>query len=149
MTKIILTQEISGLGEAGDIVDVKPGYARNYLLPRKLATPFTKGGEKQVLSIQRARRARALATVEDATAAQERLAAMQVKVVARAGATGRLFGTVTATEIAAAVAEQGGPKLDKRKIEVGQRIKALGDYQVKVRLHEAVEARINISVVPA
>jgi large subunit ribosomal protein L9 len=146
MAKIILTHEVTGLGEPGDIVDVKDGYARNYLLPRRLATPWSKGGEKEVQALRRARRARALATVEDATAAQERLSGLNVRVTARAGSTGRLFGTVTTADIASAVASAGGPKLDRRKIEIGAHIKTIGDYVVSVRLHESVRAKINITV---
>jgi large subunit ribosomal protein L9 len=146
MAKVILTNEVSGLGEAGDIVDVKDGYARNYLLPRKLATRWTKGGEKEIQAMRRARRSRALATAEDAAAARERLAALRVVVPARAGSSGRLFGTVTTADIAAAVSAAGGPKLDKRKIELGAHIKTVGEYTVSVRLHEAIQAKLAITV---
>jgi large subunit ribosomal protein L9 len=146
VAKVILTHEVSGLGEAGDIVEVKNGYARNYLVPRKLATPWTKGAEKQVLAMRKARRARALASTEDAQAAAEKLARLSVVVPVRAGATGRLFGTVTTADIAAAVQQAGGPKLDKRKIEIGTHIKTLGQYTVSVRLHESVVAKIDLAV---
>ncbi|MDR0432003.1 MAG: 50S ribosomal protein L9 [Bifidobacteriaceae bacterium] len=149
MARVILTHEITGLGEAGDVVDVKDGYARNYLVPRKLATPWTKGAERQIQAMRKARRVRALASTEDAQRAAERLAQMTVQVPAKAGATGRLFGTVTTADIVAAVAASGGPKLDKRKIEVGTHIKTLGQYTVSVRLHESVVARIDLDVVPA
>jgi large subunit ribosomal protein L9 len=143
---VILTHEISGLGEPGDVVDVKNGYARNYLLPRKLATPWTKGGEKEVQALRKARRARALATAEDATAAADRLAGLNVVITSRAGATGRLFGTVTTADVATAVTLAGGPKLDRRKIELPGHIKTVGEYDVRVRLHEAVQAKVTVKV---
>ncbi|MDR3203008.1 MAG: 50S ribosomal protein L9 [Bifidobacteriaceae bacterium] len=148
MAKVILTHEVTGLGEPGDIVDVKNGYARNYLLPRKLATAWSKGGEKEVQALRRARRARALASAEDAQAAQERLAGLSVRVAVRAGSTGRLFGTVTTADIADAVRAAGGPKLDRRKIEIDSHIKTVGDYTVKIRLHESVQAKLTITVAP-
>jgi large subunit ribosomal protein L9 len=147
MAKVILTHEVTGLGEAGDVVEVKDGYARNYLVPRKLATTWTRGAESQVQAMRKARRARALATTEDAQRAAEKLSGLTVKVPARAGATGRLFGTVTTGDIAQAVAAAGGPKLDRRKIEIGAHIKTLGQYTVRVRLHDSVVAKIELDVV--
>jgi large subunit ribosomal protein L9 len=147
MAKLILTHEITGLGEPGDIVEVKDGYARNYLLPRKLAAAWSKGAEKEILAMRKARRARALATAEDAQAAAEKLAALTVRVPARAGESGRLFGTVTTADVAAAVSAAGGPKLDRRKIELPGKIKTVGEYTVQVRLHEAVQAKLAIAVV--
>ncbi|MDR1295693.1 MAG: 50S ribosomal protein L9 [Bifidobacteriaceae bacterium] len=149
MARVILTHEISGLGEAGDVCDVKDGYARNYLVPRKLATPWTRGAERQIEAMRKARRVRALATTEDAQRAAQRLADLTVRVTMRAGATGRLFGTVTTSDIVEAVAAAGGPKLDKRKIEIGTHIKTLGQYTVSVRLHESVTAKIALDVVAA
>jgi|SRR5690554_2984679 large subunit ribosomal protein L9 len=147
MAKLILTHEVTGLGEPGDVVDVKDGYARNYLLPRKLATPWTKGAEKQVASIRAARKAREIASLDDAKAAKDALEAKEVVVTARSGESGRLFGAVTTAEIAEAVKAAGAPAVDKRKIEVGQPIKALGEYTVSVRLHPEVSAKINLKVV--
>jgi len=147
-TKIILTHEVSGLGAPGDIVEVKDGYARNYLFPRGLATAWTKGAAKQVEAIKRARKAREIATLEDAREVRDRLQEAPVVVPAKAGASGRLFGAVTTADIAEAVAAAGGPKLDRRKIEIAQPIKSLGDHQVQVRLHEDVTAQINVRVVP-
>jgi large subunit ribosomal protein L9 len=147
-TKIILTHEVSGLGAPGDIVEVKDGYARNYLFPRGLATAWTKGAAKQVEAIKRARKAREIATLEDAREVRDRLQEAPVVVPAKAGASGRLFGAVTTADIAEAVAAAGGPKLDRRKIEIAQPIKSLGDHQVQVRLHEDVTAQIDVRVVP-
>jgi len=147
-TKIILTHEVSGLGAPGDVVEVKDGYARNYLVPRGLATAWTKGAAKQVEAIRRARKSREIATLDDAKAVKERLEAAPVVVTAKAGASGRLFGAVTTADIAEAVAAAGGPKLDRRKIEIAQAIKSLGDHTVQVRLHEDVAAQIDVRVVP-
>jgi large subunit ribosomal protein L9 len=147
-TKIILTHEVTGLGAPGDIVEVKDGYARNYLLPRNLATPWTKGAAKQVEAIKRARKAREIASLEEARAVKERLEAAPVVVPAKAGAAGRLFGAVTTADIAEAVAAAGGPKVDRRKIEIAQPIKSVGDHQVQIRLHEDVTAQIDVRVVP-
>ncbi|MDR0365831.1 MAG: 50S ribosomal protein L9 [Bifidobacteriaceae bacterium] len=146
MTKIILTHEVSGLGVPGDIVDVKPGYARNYLVPRKLATPWTKGAEKQIATLRRATKAREMANVEDALAVADQLRNTAVPVRVRAGAGGRLFGTVTTADIAAAVKQATGFDLDKRKIDLSERIKTIGDYTVQARLHESVTTPLNLKV---
>ncbi|MFK5583158.1 MULTISPECIES: 50S ribosomal protein L9 [unclassified Serinicoccus] len=147
--KIILTQPVTGLGDAGDIVDVKDGYARNFLLPRKVATAWTKGGQKQVDSIRAARDKRAMKTAEEATTAKSRLEGSSVTVAARAGQGGRLFGAVTPSEIAEAIAASGGPSVDKRRIEVRTPIRSVGDHAVHVRLHDDVAADVTVSVVPA
>jgi large subunit ribosomal protein L9 len=148
MAKLILTHEVTGLGEPGDVVDVKDGYARNFLIPRRLATPWTKGAESQVSQIRKARKAREIATLDEAKAAAAALSAKPVVVQAKAGESGRLFGAVTTGDIAAAVAEAGA-SVDKRKIEIGQPIKATGDYTVSVRLHPEVSAKLAVKVVSA
>ena len=147
-TKIILTHEVTGLGAPGDVVEVKDGYARNYLFPRGLATAWTKGAAKQVEAIRRARKAREIASLDEATALKERLQAAPVVVSAKAGASGRLFGAVTTSDIAGAVAAAGGPKIDRRKIEIAQAIKSVGEHSVQIRLHEDVTAQIDVRVVP-
>lgn len=147
MAKLILTHEVTGLGEPGDIVEVKDGYARNYLLPRGLAEAWTKGAEKNVSSIRRARKAREVATLEDARALRDALGARVVTVTAKAGPGGRLFGAVSTTEIAEAVVAAGAPAIDKRKVEIGQPIKSLGEYTVSVRLHPEVSAKVTVKVV--
>ncbi|HLR27079.1 MAG TPA: 50S ribosomal protein L9 [Ruania sp.] len=147
-TKLILTHEVTGLGTAGDVVDVKDGYARNYLLPRKLATPWTKGAQKQIDQMTAARRKRAIATIEDAQAVRDALQAKPVVVPVRAGKNGRLFGGVTTKHIAEAIA-QTGQTVDRRKIEIGQTIKSLGDHQVQIRLHDDVSATVDVKVVAA
>jgi len=148
MAKLILTHEVTGLGAPGDVIEVKDGYARNYLLPRRLATPWTRGAQKQIDAIVKARKSREVATTEDARALRDQLQAAPVVITAKAGASGRLFGAVTTTDIAEAVAAAGGPAIDRRKIEIGQPIKSLGEHQVQLRLHEDVSAQIDVRVVP-
>lgn len=149
MAKLILTHEVTGLGAPGDVVDVKDGYARNYLIPRRLATPWSKGAEKEVTAIRRARKTREIATLDDARAVRDSLQASGVTVSAKAGNGGRLFGAVTTAEIADAVKAAGGPSVDRRKIEVAQPIKSLGQYEVQVRLHPEVSAKLKVTVVAA
>ncbi len=147
--KLILTHEVTGLGAPGDVVEVKDGYGRNYLLPRGLATAWTKGGQKQVDSIRRARQAREIANLEDAQRVKSTLESKPVKLTVNAGASGRLFGAVTPSDVATAVKETTGSDVDKRKVEIGQPIKNVGTYQVQVRLHADVQAVIDLEVVPA
>jgi large subunit ribosomal protein L9 len=145
--KLILTQEVTGLGTPGDVVEVKDGYGRNYLLPRGLAVAWTKGGEKQVSAIRKARRAREIASLEEAQQVRAELESKPVRLPARAGSNGRLFGAVTPGDVAEAVAAVGGPKVDRRKVELARPIKSLGDYTVHVRLHPEVQAAVKVQVV--
>ncbi|MGH3661129.1 MAG: 50S ribosomal protein L9 [Micromonosporaceae bacterium] len=147
--KIILTQEISGLGEPGDVVDVKDGYARNYLLPQAYAIRWTRGGEKQVATIRRAREVRGIKDLDQAQEIKTQLEGLRVKMSARAGAQGRLFGSITSAEVVTAVNKAGGPQLDRRRLELPGAIKAVGSYQVKVRLHPEVSATIPVEVTAA
>jgi large subunit ribosomal protein L9 len=145
--KLILTQEVTGLGEPGDVIDVKDGYGRNFLLPRRLATPWTKGVEAQVSSIRGARKAREIATLEEAQQVRATLQQKPVTLSARAGQSGRLFGAVTPGDIAEALVAAGGPQVDRRKVVITQPIKSLGRYTVTVRLHGDVTASIDVDVV--
>ncbi len=144
--KLILTQEVSGLGAPGDVVEVKAGYGRNYLVPRSLAMPWTRGSEKQIDMIRRARSAREIRSLDDAKEAAGRLGSLRVRLQTKAGSGGRLFGSISTADIAAAVRSAGGPDLDKRKIEVQNPIKTVGSHQVSVRLHPEVSARLDIEV---
>jgi large subunit ribosomal protein L9 len=144
--KLILTQEVTGLGEPGDVVEVKAGYGRNYLVPRGVAMQWTRGAEKQIELIRRARSAREIRGLDDAKAAAGQLAAMTVRLKTRAGTGGRLFGSISTADIADAVQAAGGPILDKRKIEVRNPIKTLGVHQVAVRLHPEVSSTLNVEV---
>jgi large subunit ribosomal protein L9 len=145
--KLILTQEVGGLGEPGDVVDVAGGYGRNYLIPRGFAMPWTRGAEKQIDLIKRARSAREIRSLEDAQAVAAQLGGLRVQMRRRAGASGRLFGSVGAADIAAAVREAGGPELDRRRIEVRDPIKTVGQHQAQVRLHAEVSAPVDLEIV--
>jgi large subunit ribosomal protein L9 len=147
--KLILTQEVSGLGAPGDVVEVAGGYGRNYLVPRGLAMRWSRGAEKQIESIKRARAAREIRSVDDAKLAAERLAGLRVRLQTRAGSGGRLFGSISTSDIAAAVKNAGGPELDRRKIEISNPIKTIGAHQVAVRLHPDVSATVEVEVVGA
>ncbi|MEV0260503.1 50S ribosomal protein L9 [Streptomyces sp. NPDC050617] len=147
--KIILTHEVSGLGAAGDVVDVKDGYARNYLVPRGFAIRWTKGGEQDVAQIRRGRKIREIATIEQANVVKAQLEGVNVRLATRSGDAGRLFGSVTPADIATAIKSAGGPDVDKRRIELGSPIKTLGSHQVSVRLHAEVAAKVAVEVVAA
>ena len=148
-TKLILTHDVDHLGEAGEVVEVKDGYARNYLLPRKLATPWTKGAQRQIDQMAEARRRRTIASLEQAQAARAWLVDNVVTVTATAGANGRLFGAITTTELAQAIKDAGGPAIDRRKIQAVPPVKSVGRHTVSVRLHTDVVAPIEVNVVAA
>ena len=145
--KIILTQEVSGLGTPGDIVEVKDGYGRNYLLPQGFAIAWTKGAEKQVTVIKRARSAREIRDLDHANEVKAQLEGLKVNLKVRAGDGGRLFGSVTPAEIVDAVKAASGPVLDRRRLEVPGHIKSTGTYPVKIKLHPEVTASFNLTVV--
>jgi large subunit ribosomal protein L9 len=145
--KLILTQEVTGLGAPGDIVEVKDGYGRNYLVPRGLATSWSKGGEKQVSAIRKARARREIQTLEEAQRIRQSLEARPVRLAVRAGTSGRLFGAVTPADVAEAIVAADGPQVDRRKVELTQSIKTVGDYTAHVRLHPEVQAKVSLKVV--
>src|SRR5258707_7579429 len=144
--KLILTQEVTGLGAPGDVVEVAGGYGRNYLVPRGLAMRWTRGAEKQIELIKRARSVREIRGADDAREAASRLASLTVRLQTKAGGGGRLFGSVSPAAIAAAVKDAGGPELDKRRIEIKNPIKTVGAHQVTVRLHPEVTAALDVLV---
>ncbi|HSV39769.1 MAG TPA: 50S ribosomal protein L9 [Nocardioidaceae bacterium] len=146
--KLILTQEVSGLGAPGDVVEVKDGYGRNFLIPRGFAIRWTKGGEKTVDSIKSARATREVRDLDKANEIKAKLEGSTIDVPVRAGEGGRLFGAVTVSDIAAAVAAAGA-QVDKRKILVGNPIKSLGAHTVTVKVADEVDATVNLNVVPA
>ncbi|MFY1625808.1 50S ribosomal protein L9 [Micromonospora sp. WMMD723] len=145
--KIILTQEVSGLGAPGDIVEVKNGYGRNYLLPQGFAISWTKGAEKQVTVIKRARSAREIRDLGHANEVKGQLEGLKVSLKVRAGDGGRLFGSVTPAEVVDAVKAAGGPVLDRRRLEMPGHIKSTGSYPVKIKLHPEVSATFDLNVV--
>jgi large subunit ribosomal protein L9 len=144
--KLILTNEVTGLGGPGDVVEVAGGYGRNYLVPRGLAMRWTRGAEKQIELIKRARAARDIRGLDDAKETAQRLSALTVQLRVRAGAQGRLFGSVSASDIAEAVRAAGGPELDRRRIAVTTPIRTIGSHQVTVRLHPEVTATLDVEV---
>ncbi|MDO4240968.1 MAG: 50S ribosomal protein L9 [Microbacteriaceae bacterium] len=146
MAKIILTNEVSGLGAAGDVVEVKNGYARNYLVPQGYAVHWTRGGAAQVEQIRKAREARAIASVEDAQALKTKLEADKIRIQVKTGEGGRLFGSIRPANVAEAVADAGIGEIDKRKITVPS-IKTTGDHKVIAHLHEGVDAQIVLQVI--
>ena len=146
--KLILTQEVTGLGAPGDVVEVKDGYGRNYLVPRGLAIVWTRGGEKTIESIKKARESRAVRDADHAAEVKAALEGSTFQVKVRAGEGGRLFGAVTTADIASAISAAGG-EVDKRTIVVGNPIKSLGAHTVTVKVHDDVEAKVNLNVVSA
>jgi large subunit ribosomal protein L9 len=144
--KLILTAAVDNLGLAGDIVEVKDGYGRNYLVPRGYAIAWTKGGEKQIEGIKRSRDARAIRNLDHAQEVRSALEGLSVTLPVRAGGSGKLFGAVTAADISAAIKKSGGPSVDKRSVEIGKPIKTVGTHTVGVKLHDAVTAHIQLAV---
>jgi large subunit ribosomal protein L9 len=144
--KLILTQEVGGLGAPGDIVDVRDGYGRNFLVPRGFAIRWTKGGERTVESIKAARSSREVRDLDHAQQVKATLESNPIDLRVRAGEGGRLFGAVTVGDIAEAIGAAGAP-VDKRKILVGNPIKTLGSHQVTVKVHDEVDATVNLNVV--
>jgi large subunit ribosomal protein L9 len=147
--KLILTQEVTGLGAPGDVVEVKDGYGRNYLVPRGVAIRWTRGAEKTVESIKAARQSRAVRDHDHAVEIKNKLEAQPVSVKVRAGEGGRLFGAVTVSEIAEALQATSGEQVDKRTIAVTNPIKSLGAHQVSVKLDDEVSATVSLNVIPA
>jgi large subunit ribosomal protein L9 len=145
--KLILTQEVSGLGGPGDVVEVRDGYGRNYLIAKGFAMRWSRGGEKQIATIRRAREVREIRDLGQAQDVASALGSLRVTLPSRAGDGGRLFGSVTAADVADAVKAAGGPNLDRRRIELTHPIKTLGSHRVAVRLHPEVLAAIDVEVV--
>jgi large subunit ribosomal protein L9 len=144
--KLILTSDVLGLGSPGDVVEVKDGYGRNYLLPRGLATAWTKGGEKQVAQIKRARKAREVRDLGHAEEIKSFLEGTPVRLVSKAGSGGRLFGSIGGADIAEAVQAAGGPALDRRKITIPTPIKSVGTHTATVALAPDVSATVTLEV---
>jgi large subunit ribosomal protein L9 len=148
--KVILRADLSQLGKRGDIVDVSDGYARNYLLPKGLGIVATPGALDQAGAMRRARDLRDAADREAATTVASTLVPKVITITAKAGAGGRLFGSVTAADVVAAVAAQTGIELDRRTLHLPeQHIKTLGEHSVTAKLHADVEFPIRLEVVPA
>jgi large subunit ribosomal protein L9 len=144
--KLILTREVSGLGQPGDIVDVADGYGRNYLVPRGAAINWTKGAEKQISQIRRAQDAREVRGLDHANELKARLEGLSVRLTARAGDGGKLFGSVTQADIADAVKAAGGPLVDKKRVNLPGHIKTTGAHTVTIELHPDVVATVPVTV---
>ncbi|HEX9711357.1 MAG TPA: 50S ribosomal protein L9 [Actinomycetota bacterium] len=147
--KIVLTQEVRSLGSPGEIVEVADGYARNYLIPRGLALRATPGTLKQVDVIRRTRELKGVRDLEQAQQIADALGKLTVRVTAKAGEGGRLFGQVTPAQVAEAVNKAGGPKIDKKRLQIDAPIKNLGSHVVQLRLHPEVEAEFSVEVTKA
>ncbi|CAB4639700.1 MAG: 50S ribosomal protein L9 [Actinobacteria bacterium] len=147
MAKLILTNEVQGLGTAGDVVEVKNGYARNFLIPQGFAVAWSNGGQKQVDQIKKARESKVLASREEADALKSKLEKTPIRIAIRAGSGGRLFGSVTRSDIVKAIEAAGIPGVDKRAIEIPGAIKAVGDAELVIAIHDGVSARVTLQVV--
>lgn len=147
--KLILTAAVENLGEAGDSVEVKDGYGRNFLLPRGLAIKATRGAEKQVEAIRRAQAAREVRGVEHANELKQAIENLtSVSLSVKTHDSGKLFGSVTAADVAGAIRTAGGPVVDKRSVELPKgHIKATGTFPVVVNLHPDVAATVDLAVV--
>jgi large subunit ribosomal protein L9 len=145
--KLILTRDVPNLGAPGDSVEVKDGYGRNYLVPQGLAIAATRGAEKQVANIRRARAARTVRDVAHANEIKQALQALSLSLPAHAGDNGKLFGSVTTADIVAAVSKAGGPKLDKRSVVIKHAIKTLGSHAVTIKVHGDIEVNLSVAVV--
>jgi large subunit ribosomal protein L9 len=144
--KLILTAAVDKLGIAGDVVEVKDGFGRNFLIPRGFAIRWTRGGEKQIDGIKRSRDAREIRGIDHAQEVRTQIEGLQVELPVRAGDTGKLFGAVTASDIAGAIKKAGGPSVDKRTIEINKPIKLVGTHTVGVKLHDGVTAHVPVTV---
>ena len=144
--EVILREDVKSLGKAGELVKVKPGYARNYLLPKGLAYEATEGNRKRILAESRARGARMTEERTSAEAVAATLRGVSVTLARKAGEGDRLFGSISSQDLADALAQQG-QAVDRRKIELEAPIKALGEHIVAVRLHHEVQAELRVTVV--
>lgn len=147
--KVILEQDVPRLGRKGEVVEVNDGYARNFLLPRKLARAATAGALKEVEALKQKAAEKEARAAAEAKALAERLNGRTVTIPARAGEGGRLFGSVTNQDVAEAINRAFNLNLDKRRVELKEPIKALGAYSVTVRLYTEITAEITVKVVAA
>jgi large subunit ribosomal protein L9 len=144
--KLILTREISGLGLPGDVVEVADGYGRNYLVPRGAAISWTKGAERQISQIKRAQDAREIRGLDHARELKDQLEGLSVTLNARAGTGGKLFGSITQSDVADAVKAAGGPLVDKKRVHLPGHIKTTGSHTVTIELHADVVATVPVTV---
>jgi large subunit ribosomal protein L9 len=148
-TTVILRSDIRQVGKRGDIIEVSDGYARNYLLPKKLAIPASEGAVAQAHAMRRARDLRDAQDRDAATTIASRLVPKVITISAKAGTEGRLYGSITTADVVKAVADQTGITLDRRHLHVDEAIKTLGSHQVIAKLHADVEFPITVEVTAA
>lgn len=147
--KLILTREVANLGIPGDIVEVKDGYGRNYLLPQGYAIAWSQGAEKQIASIKRAREVREIRDLQHANEIKAQLEALTIKLAAKAGSGGQLFGRITERDLVEAIKTAGGPVVDRRTVSLGSAVKSVGRHSAQIGIHPEVSATIDFEVVPA
>ncbi|MEO6120866.1 MAG: 50S ribosomal protein L9 [Acidimicrobiales bacterium] len=147
--QIVLRSDVGGVGKKGDILVVADGYARNYLIPRGMAMKATAGVTAQAQAMRRSRDLKDARDRESAEAVARKLVPMVIRLPVRSGPGGRLFGSVTLADVAAAVAAQSGVELDRRRLRVDEPIKTVGSHEVAVKLHADVEFRLNVEVLAA
>jgi large subunit ribosomal protein L9 len=147
--KIILQREVDKLGVPGDVVDVADGYARNYLVPRGMAVPASKGAVRHAESLRRAHDERVAKARNEAKALADRISGTALRVIAKAGEGGRLFGSVTAADLAEEIERQTGEEIDRRMIHLDEPIRSLGVHEIRVRLHPEVDAAVSVEIQPA
>ena len=145
--RVVLRSDVEGIGKKGDILEVADGFARNYLIPKGRAIKATPGVEAQAGAMRRARDLRDAREREGAELVARRLVPLVIRIPARAGPEGRLFGSVTPADVVEAVASQAGVELDRRRVHLEEPIKTLGAHEVPVKLHGEVEFRLNVEVV--
>jgi large subunit ribosomal protein L9 len=146
--KLILTREVSGLGHPGDVVTVADGYGRNFLLPSNQAIAWSQGAEKQIDGIRRARAARVIRDLDHAKEIKAKLESANISIKVKVGAQGKLYGSVTDKDVAAAIKSVAGIDIDRHKIKLAH-IKKTGNHTAKVSLHGNVVANVTVSVVAA
>ncbi|MGC1381173.1 MAG: 50S ribosomal protein L9 [Candidatus Baltobacteraceae bacterium] len=147
--KLVLYTDVKALGKKGDVVDVADGYARNFLLPRKLAGEADRGALAQLGAQQKAQERREAQELADARALAARIESAKLSVSAKAGGNGKLFGAITNADVASAIASALSVEIDRHKIELASQIKALGSYPVEIKLHRSVVAKAVVNVVSA
>jgi large subunit ribosomal protein L9 len=145
--KVILQREVDKLGVPGDVVDVADGYARNFLIPRKLAIPATKGGVKHAEALKQAHESRIRKALQEAQATADKLGSTTVRIRGRAGEDGRLFGSVTPTKVAEEIEKASGLSIDRRHLDLAEPIRSVGTHEVLIHLHPEVTAAVTIDVV--
>ena len=143
---ILLLEAIKGLGSEGDTVSVRAGYARNFLFPRKLAIPVNQGNRKQIESLKIAKEKRIAEELEASKSLAEKIGQVSISIAVKTGDNGKMFGSVTSTDILARLEEEG-IQLEKKQLNVAQPIKVLGSHKIQVKLNSEIEATFNLEIV--